>query len=311
MTAFIASAAEMAAIRGTSRFLGLTSVALVETCEIAALNRVVGDLPANSLRFALHSGEAAPVGLLCIDADLSNAIVEIRTAGDVSGASGQNERPLTAADARICQSAIDNYLQALLECWHEISQTVSLGKLALRHFRPEPSEFEYVLPKAPFVCLKISVDLGVHGRNGRIHLALPATMFDEPGRAVNGSPAADRKDASCHARQQMLAIAGSATAIVECVLTRFSLPLVEIAGLKPGDSLELPHAATTSVRLEFTDGDGNHVLVSQGDLGSAGNRKAFRYGGGSNRFDPTAEKSGGHGDNSSDLVGVQQGQLSR
>jgi flagellar motor switch protein FliM len=226
------------------------------------------DLPPALSLIALLEGPGEAIGVMMIGPDVLAALIEAQTHGHVAALPAAPRRP-TRTDAAMVADWVDAVMTDLEETLGAEEDLVWTDGFRFASHLDEPRPLGLMLEDAPYRVLAVTLRFAP-GREGPLVLALPAEgRGRNPQRA--GPPPLDPAQGAlfeAEFREQVMA----ASATVDAVLCRLSLPLDTLLGLGPGDMLPLPTAQLDRIVLEGADGQGR----ATGRLGQHRGMRALR-----------------------------------
>jgi flagellar motor switch protein FliM len=255
----IQQALRLAVARTASKQLDLPLAAIGVEQARSDLDGLAKLLPDDAL-LVLMDGPEALTGAVCLDLALTSALVQQQIIGRVSEKPAP-ERPFTDTDAAM----VAPFLEAALDLAAELAQ-LKADRACLARYRygaraEDPRNLMLALEADRFRVFDLSVDIGAGLHKGRLMLVLP-----EPKMADVEPPLPGEKSSV------MGETALELTAELQVVLTRLTVPLARLAGMKPGEQLVLPFFRLD--RTELVNIEGNAVALCH--LGQAGGVRAIR-----------------------------------
>ncbi len=238
------------------------SVITIEQRQIAA-QAVAAALGDDGLLILLDGAEAGR-GAVKLDRPLITGLIEAQIIGEVRAAEVRPRR-FTRTDAAMAAPFLDAVLRGFDE---ELSGEDEKHRPFALRFGDQMEDarvLSLALEGAEYDLFRVTVDLGVGARIGVITLLLPK----RPARKAAGRDVAP--DAPCLSGG-LARNALDATATLDAVLARLSLPLREICAFEPGTVLTLPAEAIATTELYAPK---NH-LVAAVRLGQMNGQRAVR-----------------------------------
>jgi len=236
------------------------AVAAVEQVEISqtGLRR---EFAGGGLLVLLDGPDGAR-GALRMDLGFLGALIEMQTTGRVLGRAS-SDRTVTRTDAAISAPLIDAMLtrfgaQLAQEASEHWAQGFRYGVMM-----EDARVMQLALTAPEFHVLRLMVEAGDVAHPGAITLLLPA-----PPEA----PAAQSAEREAVLARTLEACAMDVPVKLEAVLGRMRMPLGELCGLKPGDTLPVATDTPMRIRLEASE---KHV-VAMAHLGQSNGARAVR-----------------------------------
>ncbi len=228
--------------------------------DVRQLADCLSDLQDDAMILLLR-GPDEQSGLIALGQQVMAAIVEMSTTGRVAAEPSEPRRP-THTDAAMATAVIDAVLLQIAD----LAAGLSLAKRFKGYAQPtllsEVSAAELLLEDGAFRMTDLKVALDAEGRQGTLKIILPEAM----------QPATETKAGIETWRKQFKARLMTATAELEAVLHRPSLPLADLRALEVGTVLPVPVAALSHVRIETMAG----AVVARGRLGQVSGSRALR-----------------------------------
>lgn len=259
---------------------------LVEVRSMSVVRRSLAELlelPPERALLALLDGPQGGLGLLCLSAEVTSALIEMQTTGRVSAAPILPRRP-TRTDAAMVAGIADRALEELESILAEEADLIWAGGFRYASFLEDPRPLGLLLEDQPYRVLSGEVSLAGDARRGSVLLALPAE-----GRGQGPLGRAKRSDQKAAAAPGFTADLGQAVQEADCrldaVIARVTLPLREVMALVPDQVLPLPQAALDQIALEGIDGR----RVAWARLGQQKGMRALRL---KDRAAPPGEHAG-------------------
>jgi flagellar motor switch protein FliM len=212
---------------------------------------------------ALMQGAEGRMGLALLDPPLLTGVIEVQMTGRV-GSAAVIDRVPTPTDAAIAAGLVDAWCVAFDEAAADMTTPSPCAGARFAAHLPDARSALLTLAEGEFRVMRLSLDLGSGARQGSLTLAMPVSA-----PAVSRKPGgADREEPLGVALGRILM---DSPAAMEVVLHRFRLPYAAIRDMVPGDTVEIPLAALTSVSVETPDG--RHLARAR--LGQVDGRKAI------------------------------------
>lgn len=228
---------------------------------------------------ALLDGPGDSMGLVAFSPVVLAGLIEVQTMGRL-GASQVLPRKPTRTDAAMVAEFVDHVLSEVEALLAEEADITWAGGYRYASWLEDPRPLGLILEETNYRLFRITTELGAAGtRRGGVMLALPA-QGRGPGPRRQGVPGGDA-EASAESVEAELARDWAARiertvmrseVQVEAVLHRFSLPIREVMGLRPGMVLPVPMDGLERLSIEGVDG----CAVAQGRLGQAIGYRAVR-----------------------------------
>lgn len=226
------------------------------------------ELPPDLALIALLEGPREALGVMMIGPDVLAALIEAQTLGHVAPMAAVPRRP-TRTDAAMVADWVDAVLTDLEEALAAEEDLVWTDGFRFASHLDEPRPLGLMLEDAPYKVLALTLRFAP-GREGPLVLALPAEGHGRRPQRAGAPPPDPALGARFEAEFQEQVMEASAT--VEAVLCRLSLPLAALLDLAPGDVLPLPAAQLDRIVLEGAAGQGCAI----GRLGQHRGMRALR-----------------------------------
>jgi flagellar motor switch protein FliM len=209
--------------------------------ELGPLDDLLSRLEPGLMLLGVERGGMA--GLVALDAEARAAVAEAQTLGRPSAQPAEPREP-TAVDAALALPLAQAFLEeaAVATAGTRLDGWVGAARAAAR--LPSARDAALALPDGEYRAVRLTIDLGVGGRQGLCLLLLPVAL-----RQAGATEAAEAGWRDGLEEQVM-----AAPAEVTAVLHRLRLPLGEADGLDVGQVLALPGVTVASVRLEGPGG---------------------------------------------------------
>jgi len=228
------------------------------------------ELPPHQALIAVLQGPAEGMGLLILTPPVLAAMIEAQTLGKVSTSPLASRKP-TRTDAAMVAPTLDAALEGLEQALAQEADLHWAGGFRYASFLDDPRPLGLLLEDIDYRVLTAELSLGLGARQGAVILALPAEGKGVmPAAAVSGPEAAAQ---SGQAFAQALAEQVEETAcVLDAVVSRVSLPLNRVLGLKVGETIPLPRASIDRIQFEGMDGR----RLAEGRLGQNRGMRAIR-----------------------------------
>ncbi len=236
------------------------------TEERLSLSELLDSLQDRAL-FAVLNGPAEGLGLVALSPQAMAAVVEMQTMGRVTPGQAPDRRP-TRTDATMAVTFIDRIMEELETALAEDLDVVWAGGFRYASFLNDPRPLGLLLEDAAYRVYRLDLDLALGTRQGQLLLALPAAGRGNPPER-KGEPVPDPGVEWARTMEQTVL---GTPAQLDAVLHRMTVPLSAVLGLKPGDTIPLPMAAVSRLRLEGAGA----TQLSIGHLGQARGFRAIR-----------------------------------
>ncbi len=186
-------------------------------------------------------GEEGALGVAIPDEQLVAAVIEIQTMGRVLPAQAA-PRALTATDAAMCSGFLDRLLTIFSRALSAETEVRWASGYQFARRAENARLLGLMLEDVPYRVFRLSVDLGVGAKQGRLRLVFPV-------KPAAGKPAkAGGSGKSWHEALEDQVM--ESHAMVEAILHRMFLTLAELRRLKTGDILQIPLWSVGNVSLE-------------------------------------------------------------
>lgn len=228
------------------------------------------ELPPHHALIAVLQGPAESMGLLILSPPVLAAMIEAQTLGKVSTSPLASRKP-TRTDAAMVAPTLDAALEGLEQALAQEADLHWAGGFRYASFLDDPRPLGLLLEDIDYRVLTADLSLGLGARQGAVILALPAEGKGAmPAAAVSGPDAAAQ---SGLVFAQALAEQVEETAcVLDAVVSRVSLPLNRVLGLKVGEVIPLLRAAIDRIQVEGMDGR----RLAEGRLGQNRGMRAIR-----------------------------------
>ncbi len=227
------------------------------------------DLPPERALILMLEGPEDGLGLLVMSPELLTGMVEVLTMGRCGAQPPESRKP-TRTDAAMISPLADLALSNLEEALDCEGDLVWTSGFRYASFIEEPRPLGLLLEDVPYRALSAKLSLQQGARVGDMVLVLPA---DGRGRkpklrrnAVHDSVARPAFTAALAARVE------AAECVLQAVLSRLSMPLMQTMALQEGMVLPLRDAALDRISFEGLDGR----RVAEGTLGQHRGMRAVR-----------------------------------
>ena len=181
--------------------------------------------------------------LVALDPEARAATAEVPTLCRVS-ATPSEPRSVTAADAALARPLLAVLLSEIEEATAGTTLAGWLRGPRLAARLPGAREAAMLLPDGPYRVVRLTLDLGMGGRQG---LAILLLRIAVPQTDLAVQDAAAPPTVGPH-------VLGS-QAMLDAVLHRLRLPLTEVEGFQVGQLVALPGVTVASVRIEAGGAD--------------------------------------------------------
>jgi flagellar motor switch protein FliM len=228
------------------------------------------ELPPTHALIAVLQGPGDGMGLLILSPPVLAAMIEVQTLGKVTNSVLSSRKP-TRTDAAMVAPMLDCALEGLEQALLQEADLVWAGGFRYASFLDDPRPLGLLLEDCDYRVIAAEVNLGLGARAGSILLALPADGKGDMPLLRLPSPEAD-----IHAGPAFAKAFGEQIEEVGCVLdavvSRVSLPLNRVLGLKVGELITLPRAGIDRIHFEGLDGRS----LAEGRLGQNRGMRAIR-----------------------------------
>ena len=228
------------------------------------------ELPPHHALIAVLQGPCEGMGLLVLSPMVLAAMIEAQTLGKASGAALASRKP-TRTDAAMVAPTLDAALEGLEQLLAQEADLHWAGGFRYASFLDDPRPLGLLLEDIDYRVLTADLSLGLGARHGSIMLALPA---DGKGvMPVSAAPGPEAAMQSGQAFAQALAEQVEQTGcVLDAVVSRVSLPLNRVLGLKVGEVISLSRASIDRIYFEGMDGR----RLAEGRLGQNRGMRAIR-----------------------------------
>ena len=228
---------------------------LIEVTELTVHRRSLAELlelPPERAMLALLDGPQGGLGLMAMSSEVMAALIEMQTTARVSTATPIARKP-TRTDAAMVAGVIDLALEELEQILIQEADLVWAGGFRYASFLEDPRPLGLLLEDQPFRVLTAQLSLADGVRSGSIILALPAE-----GRGQRPAQKTGRREETADPGPSFTEAIGTvvmgADCVLQAVLGRLTMPLLQVMDLKVDQVLALPDAALDKIELEGIDG---------------------------------------------------------
>ena len=253
-------AVRLAMTRAAQNAVGLKLSVLSVGEDTLSLDELVEVLDDDLLMMTLmRRGQVG--GLVACDYHFTAATSEIQTLGRLRAAVPEARR-ITGTDMALAEPVLEQALRELEETTPRTALDGWADGFAIGDRIPEVRRVPFDLSDVIYRLIRVSLDLGVEGREGILLLALPLQV-----QAIR-RPAETRPDWDKDFKAAVL----KAPARLDAVLHKFQMPLSRATTLEVGQVVPLPGCTVGSVRLVAPDGK----VVGRARLGQMAGQLAVR-----------------------------------
>lgn len=245
--------------------MGLALDVTAATQGRMALAELIDVPPERALMLMLDQNGGDGLGLIVLSPAILSGLVEMLTTGRVTPAPPPNRRP-TRTDAAMLAALVDAALIGLEASLAEDADKCWAAGWRYASFVEDSRTLGLLLEDAPYQVIRAEVSLMDGAKAGPLVLALPDRV-PRPQAPEDRPPPTDHSFAAHLAAQ-----VDGATARLDAVVARVTMPLARVSTLVPGEMLPLPLAGIDRVSLVGLDGR----LVGEGRLGQARGLRAIR-----------------------------------
>lgn len=228
------------------------------------------ELPPTHALIAVLQGPADGMGLLILSPPVLAAMIEVQTLGKVTSSNLPSRRP-TRTDAAMVAPMLDCALEGLEQALLQEADLVWAGGFRYASFLDDPRPLGLLLEDCDYKVINAEVNLGLGQRMGSILLALPAEGKGEMPMLRLPSPEVDAQAGPAFA-QALAEQIEEVACVLDAVVSRVSLPLNRVLGLKVGELITLPRAGIDRIHFEGLDGRS----LAEGRLGQNRGMRAIR-----------------------------------
>ena len=209
------------------------------------------DLPPDRAMILMLEGPEEGTGILMLSPEVTAAIVETLTLGRCAPGQPEMRKP-TRTDAAMVSPLAELAMRNLEIGLEEESDLVWTSDFHYASCLEDARPLALLLEDVPYKVMQAELSLAEGARRGKATLILPA---EGKGRRPQRSPQ-HRADAQAAAafNAQFTAQVQAATARVDAVLARVSLPIAQAMALAEDMIIPLPEAALDQISLEGQDG---------------------------------------------------------
>ena len=228
------------------------------------------ELPPHHALIAVLQGPAEGLGLLILTPHVLAAMIEAQTLGKVSTSPLTSRKP-TRTDAAMVAPTLDAALEGLEQALAQEADLHWAGGFRYASFLDDPRPLGLLLEDIEYRVLTAELSLGLGARQGMVLLALPAEGKGViPAASVPGPEAAAQSGLVF--AQALAEQVEQTTCLLDAVVSRVSLPLNRVMGLKVGETIPLPRASIDRIQFEGMDGR----KFAEGRLGQNRGMRAIR-----------------------------------
>src|SRR3954454_2425450 len=181
---------------------------------------------------------------LIMDLPLAQCLVQRLLGGSPQAPGGGPATSLTAVEAAVARRAVASLVESLSSTWMDLAQV----SLSMAGTSTNPTQVQLVPSSEPTLILNIAA--AVDGVSSVITLLLPHRSVEEimhhfEQGAMYGPPT----DADARNRELMRSAVGAVDVEVRAEAGAVKMPLAEVLGLKPGDTIRLRRPVERGVTL--------------------------------------------------------------
>ncbi|WP_212522776.1 FliM/FliN family flagellar motor switch protein [Actibacterium sp. MT2.3-13A] len=205
----------------------------LDAFEYMSCNEALESLPAPWL-VAVSSAKPWEGSLaLVIDPDLLFTMLETMLGGRGAEKAGWVPRSFTSIEKRLATRLCEVALRELTEAFANVAEV----RFSVDHLENSPHSTVLAPPRS--ACVKITLDVSVEGRGGKLVLVIPNMTF-EPARALLAQTFLGGQIGGDSSWQSLLTESLQDTSVdLVALLHELKLPLAEVLGWRPGDVLDL------------------------------------------------------------------------
>lgn len=240
---------------------GSLALLLRQKGEAGALGR-----PGHAPPSPAMTEEGGPMhgGLVLADAGLISSLVEARMTGHVSPARPGPRNP-TRIDALILSGLVDAALDQFDLLVPDLSIADRVSAWRAGAMVTSAASARLTLADGDFLYFALEFDLGEGLHHGRLVLAMP----DRP------PPRREAEIGAAAGPGALAEVVLQARSDLRAILARMQVPLSRLSLWEAGDTIPIPRAALTGVRIEDIEG----TVVGRGRLGQLSGARAIRISG--------------------------------
>lgn len=228
--------------------------------EVLPLDTLLGVLDASLMLVAVETAEGH-VGLVGIDLQARAAMIEMQTTGKLRPVPA-DPRPATRTDVTLMTPWFSAFLDQLVAMTPGTALDGWADGFAVGAAVADLRAAGMLLAPVDYRLVRMTVDLGLEGRDGQIVLALPVSRI---ALSPAPQPTVDWADRLHHAVM-------AAPSDLHAVLHRMQLSIAAVEGFEVGQILPLDGGNVAGVRVEGVDAR----LVAFARLGQAAGMRAVR-----------------------------------
>lgn len=254
----------------------------VQVRSVRESRRTLADLPEafeDLSLLAILEGPEEALGLVALPPATFAALIEVQTMGQLAKAAPAPRKP-TRIDATMVADYLDNVLAAIEEALAETEAVVWAGGFRYASYLDDPRPLGLLLEDMGYRVWEVELSFGAAGaREGKLLWAVPVNGHGHALRRLPGVASGQesgmavgpaQEEAEWHGRLENSVL--GASAVLDAVLHRVTLPLSAVMGLRAGQQLALPEDALEHITLE---GAGRRRL-SEARLGQHRGLRALR-----------------------------------
>ena len=228
------------------------------------------ELPPQQALIAVLQGPAEGMGLLILTPPVLAAMIEAQTLGKVSSSPLASRKP-TRTDAAMVAPTLDAALEGLEQALAQEADLHWAGGFRYASFLDDPRPLGLLLEDIDYRVLTTELSLGLGARQGAVILALPAE-----GKGVMPAATLSGPDSAAQCgllfAQALAEQVEEVACVLDAVVSRLSLPLNRVLGLKVGEVITLSRASIDRIQFEGMDGR----RLAEGRLGQNRGMRAIR-----------------------------------
>lgn len=249
----------------------------VAQTRVTKLSEATRPIAGPSILGLVDVEDADTPGLIAVESDLANHLIDLTLGGDAGFAPEPVTRPFTAIDMALCRLHLDAIIAAFgLAIGANLGKPLTKG-MAVRDMRQNLSQLRLPPDYIDVMVFGMTLNLGEAGRRGRFQLILPLSALDVIRASIQvRAEAAARDRPNDLWKTLMRRAAANAPVRLDAVLHMQRLSLAALQSLHVGQVLEIPRQSVEQVRLAIPQPGGRTAIIAQGRLGAYQDQKVVK-----------------------------------